>query len=140
MIVVYSLKADQRHIDQVQRATRTTENFGIEPIDGMFGSDEWWSNIESGRLPMHTLRGTINDVYMGSMGDWPEFKMVSESGEESRWTREMNSAEQDRLYRVGASIEIDYVWQRHRPKSFSSGAAVKKVIAIRIEERPDQAR
>jgi hypothetical protein len=74
MIVVYRLRDDTTRIDAVQQATRTTENFGIEPTDGMFGSDEWWHNIEAGRLPVHTLKGTIKDVYMGSMGDWPEFK------------------------------------------------------------------
>lgn len=132
MIIVYRLKEDQRHIDQIQKATRTTENFGIEPTHGMFGSDEWWQNVESGQLPIHTLRGIIRDVYMGSMGDWPEFKMMSDTGEESTWTRWMQSAEQDQFYRVGARIEIDFVWQQSRAKSFDHGARRKQVIEVRI--------
>jgi hypothetical protein len=68
------------------------------------------------------------------MNDWPEFEMIGDSGEESRWTREVNSPKQDQLYRIGARIEIDYVWQRHRPKSFDRGAEVKQVIEIRISD------
>lgn len=135
MTVVYQLKADQRLIDQVQRATQSTENFGIEPTHGMFGSDEWWQNIESGRLALHTVKGKITKVYMSGMGpkgDWPEFKMVSDTGEESSWTRMIHFAEQDQLYRVGAHIEIDFVWQRHRAKSFDHGAQTKKVVEIRV--------
>lgn len=138
MIVVYNLKADQPFIDQVQRATRLTKNFGIEPTDGMFGSDEWWERIESGSLPVQTLKGTIKEVYMGSTGYCPEFKMVSEAGEESRWSRMVHSAEQDRFYRVGARIEIDYVLQRLRTKSFfSPGAEVIEIVAIRIDDSSD---
>ena len=136
--IVYQLKEDQQRIQQVQRATRTTKNFGIEPTHGIFGSDEWWQNIESGRLgrlALHTLKGKITKVCMSGMGptgDWPEFIMVSDTGEESSWTRMKHFAEQDQLYRVGAPIEIDFVWQQHRPKSFAHGAEVKQVLEVRI--------
>jgi hypothetical protein len=46
----------------------------------MFGSEEWWQNIELARLPLHMLKGRITKVYMGSMSDWPEFRMVSDTG------------------------------------------------------------
>jgi hypothetical protein len=41
-------------------------------------------------------------------------------------------AEQVELYRVGAPIEIDFVWQEHRPKSFHHGKKAEQVIEIRI--------
>jgi hypothetical protein len=69
---------------------------------------------------------------MGSMNDWPEFAMKSDAGEESRWTREVNTREQDALYRVGSRIEIDYVVQRHKPASFDHGGETKCVLEIRI--------
>lgn len=131
-MIVYKLKEDIEKIKNVQRATQTTDDFGIEPTHGMFGSDEWWGNIESGKLSTETVQGKITKVYMAGMNDWPEFKMMDESGAVSSWTRETNFVEQDQLYRIGAAIEIDYVWQSHRPKSFSQGAKVKQVIEIRI--------
>ncbi len=134
MTTVYRLKDDQRFVEQVQRATQTTERFGIQPTHGMFGSEVWWQNIESGQLPLQTLKGTIKEVYMGSMGDWPEFKMVSETGEESTWTRMVRTPDQDKVYRVGVSVEIDFVWQQHRPKSWDNGAQIRQVVEIRLED------
>ncbi len=69
---------------------------------------------------------------MGSSGDWREFKMFSILGEESSWTRMVQSAKQVGLYRVGAPVEIDFVWQQHRPKSFNHGVKTGQVIEIRI--------
>jgi len=53
---------------------------------------------------------------MGSMGDWPEVRVLSDTAEISSWTREVNRKEQDALHRVGRHIDIDYVLQKHRGK------------------------
>jgi hypothetical protein len=134
MKTAYRLSDDVEHIGRVQSATTTTEEFGIEPTHGLFGSPDWWNRIASRELPLQTANGVITQVYMGSMGDWPEFAMRSDSGEELRWTREVNSKEQDALYRVGRRVEVDYVIQRHRPKSWDRGAETKCVIEIRVND------
>jgi hypothetical protein len=130
----YQLSKNEKFIQQVQRATITTEEFGIEPTHGIFGSSEWWETIASGELPVQTASGVITQVYMGSMNDWPEFAMEIDSGEVLRWTREVNTKEQDALYRVGRRVEVDYVLQRHRPKSWDRGAETKCVIEIRVDD------
>jgi len=132
MAVVYRLRQNKTFIEAVQKATLTTDAFGIEPTHGLFGSDEWWGRIISGDLPIHTLSGYITKVYMGSMGDWPEFAMKSDGGEKSQWTRKVNAKEQDALYRVGNRVELDYVIQRHRRASFDRGGEAKCVVEIRI--------
>lgn len=136
MKVVYRLKEDSESIARVQKATLNTRNFGIEPTHGLFGSAEWWEQISTGKLPLHTLRGVISQRYWGSMGDWPEVKVQSDAGEISAWTREANTSELDALYMPGQRIEIDYVIQRHRPKSFDHGAETKQVIEVRVEVDP----
>jgi hypothetical protein len=133
MKVAYCLKDDPKHTAQVQKATQTTDDFGIEPTDGLFGSSEWWDRIANGKLQVHTLRGTITERFMGSMGDWPEIRVLSDVGEKSDWTREVNLKEQDALYRVGRHIEIDYVLQQHRNKSSTQRKEHKVVLEIRIE-------
>jgi|SRR5579859_7057542 len=100
----------------------------------MFGSQEWWKKIHSGDLPAQTTSGVITDVYMGSMGDWPMFAMTTDSGEVLQWTREVNTNEQDALYLVGRRVEVAYVIQRHRPKSWDRGSETKCVIEIRVDE------
>jgi hypothetical protein len=133
MEIAYRLKDNATFIGQVQKATLTTDNFGIEPTDGLFGSEAWWDRVASGKLRVHTLRGTIAERFMGSMGDWPEISVCSETGEESSWTRQVNNRGQDALYRVGRQIEIDYVLQRHRHKSSVPNAEHKVVLEIRVE-------
>lgn len=129
----YQLKQDFDFISKVQKATLSTERFGIEPTHGLFGSPEWWEQISSGKLPLYTLRGLITQRYMGSMGDWPEITVQSDTGEISHWTRRVNSKEQDALYVPGQRIEIDYVMQWHRAKSFDKGSEAKQVIEVRVE-------
>ncbi len=132
----YQLKHDLEFISSVQKATLSTENFGIEPTHGLFGSPDWWEQISSGKLPLSTLRGVITQRYMGSMADWPEIKVQSDTGEVSRWTRKVNSVKQDALYVPGQTIEIDFVVQRHRAKSFDEGSETKVVVEIRVEPCP----
>ncbi len=128
MDAVYQLKHDADRVAAIQKATLATKEFGIEPTHGLLGSREWWSEIESGRLPVHRLRGMIGRVYMGNMNDWPGFELVTAEGQKSSWTREANSKEQAARYVVGRSIEIDYVAQRHRPDSWDGGGEAKIVL------------
>jgi hypothetical protein len=129
----YQLKVDSSRIAAIQKATLNTDEFGIEQTHALFGSPEWWKQISSGQLPLHTLYGVIVERFMGSMGDWPEIRVRSSAGEISQWTREVNVKEQDALYIPGQRIEIDYVLQRHRPKSFDKGGGTKVVIEIRVD-------
>jgi hypothetical protein len=134
MLTIYRLRADKDFIAQVQKATTTSEESGIEPTHGLFGSAEWWRHVRDGTLPVHTLRGTITCVYMGSMNDWPEFTMRTETGEESSWSRYASDPAFASLYTVGRPIELDYLVQQHRPQSFDSGAKHKIPIEIRVDE------
>jgi hypothetical protein len=134
MLTIYRLRADKDFIAQVQKATTTSEEFGIEPTHGLFGSVEWWQHVRDGTLPVHTLRGAITRVYMGSMNDWPEFTMRTATGEQSSWSRYANDPTFASLYTVGRPIELDYVVQRRRPKSFDGGAEDKIPIEIRVDE------
>ena len=129
MLTIYRLRADKDFIAQVQKASAATEEFGIEPTHGLFGSPGL-----VGAHPRWTLRGTISRVYMASMNDWPEFTMRTDAGEESSWSRYANDSAFASLYTVGRRIELDYVVQRHRPKAFDGGTEDKIPIEIRVDE------
>ncbi len=82
--VVYSLKDDQTHADD-------------------------WRVVSSAEQPIQTCAGVITRRYMGSMNDWPEFTMRCDSGGEMNWSRYGRSGNDDRYYKVGRRIEVDYV-------------------------------
>ena len=132
---VYRLKDDLAHLANVQKATLTTTEYGIEQTHGLFGSDEWWRPIVDGSLPMGTVRGTSTRVFMSGHNDWPEFEMQDNSGQLSRWTRETNRPADDVLYVPGRAVEIDIVRQHHRRASWTKDTKTNVVLEIRIDAR-----
>lgn len=138
MTTIYLLRTDTKKIAEIQSVTQSTSDYGIEPTHGVFGSDEWWSNIDSGELPRVTVRGIITRISSTEHGGWPEFELTTTEGEASNWTREVNNPELDKLYRAEAKIEVDYVIQRNRKSSFDGGSETKIVIEIRIDDAVQQ--
>jgi hypothetical protein len=142
MVTVFELRKAKQHIESVQQATLTTWKWGIAKTHGLFGSDEWWRNIDSGKLPVHTLNGIITRLFMGGMRDTPEFTMRSDDGRESNWLRYANVGQVpdvyvnkrlEDLYEVSRRIEIDYVLQRNRFFGYGNFFRRHKVvIEVRI--------
>jgi hypothetical protein len=135
---VYDLRLDERQIADVQKATLTTEEYGLEPTHGLFGSEEWWTQIAEGKLPVETLSGTISRVYMGSMGDWPEFEFICSDGSTERFTRYQTPPDgsRDHFYAVGRRVEVDTVWQeaRRNAPDWCLPRRRRTVLAVRIED------
>ena len=134
MITIYRLQLEKEYIDKVQRATLTTNAFGLEPTHGLFASPEWWQHVRDGTLPVHHVKGKISSVHLGSMNDWPEFTLQTETGEEFTWSRYANSPDFGSLYSVGRPIEIDYVVQRYRASALGPATHDRIPIAIRVDE------
>jgi hypothetical protein len=134
MIEVYSLKRDSERVARIQRASLAPAGYGYEQTHGLFASPEWWQRIESGSLPVHRISGTITRTYMGSMNDWPECEVTSDTGEVTKWTREAQDAALAQIYRVGARIEIQYVVERFR-REFLPGQKMESecVLSIALE-------
>lgn len=104
-VCVYDLSRDREHVAQVQKASRETEEFAFPTRPALFGSRKWWRLIDKGVLPVQRLDGEIIDVYWGSMGDWPEFRMRAADGTEHSLTREGNL----RRYVPGLGVSVERV-------------------------------
>ena len=85
---MYDLREDQQYVQSVQQATLNRPGFGLDPDPALFGSDEWWQAVADGRIPNKVETGAVGDVRWGSMGDWPEWRFLSDDGRETTWTRE----------------------------------------------------
>ena len=134
-LTIYDLREDHQRIRWTQEATMTTRDFGLEPTHGLFGSADWWLNIEQGRLPTFQLSGLITNIYNVGEGDHPEFSMVDHTGIETTWKREVNRSEDDDLYVIGRMIELEYVLQRTRIDLTDLGIdqTEKCVLSVRID-------
>ena len=105
----------------------------------LFGSSDWWANIESGELPTHTITGIISRVFLSGHNDYPEFEIDSD-GERTCWTRTTSSIpgcdltrrELANLYRSGARVNLTYVEQRFKTPLPGVGEHSKCVLEIWI--------
>jgi hypothetical protein len=120
----YDLAEDKETVELVQRATRTTSDFGLEPEVALYGSEAWWKAIEDGRIPKREVQGTISRVYTTGHGDWPEFELDTGT-EKTRWTRFGDKT----LYREGGEAKVEYVIQKRR-KPVLGQLEQKEVIRI----------
>ncbi len=126
---VYDLADDTETVELVQRATLNTTDFGLEPDVALYGSEEWWSAIDDGRIPLQESSGTITRVF--ATGGWPEFA-IDEGGASSRWTR---VGEPER-YAVGMQARVEFVVQRARKKGLEHPEQ-NEVIRIWLRRAPN---
>jgi hypothetical protein len=128
-VQVYDLRNEAEYVRQVQHATLNTEEFGLEPEHGLFGSNEWWTAVDNAAIPVIVLTGRISRIYMGSMNDWPEVE-IDADGSLTRWTR---YGLKD-LYEVGRPIEVRYVLQKWRSNRNVDilGEFSKNLLTMRI--------
>ena len=135
LLTVYDLRKDHQRISWLQEAATTTRHVGLEPTHGLFGSRDWWRNIESGRLPVFKASGVITEVYHVGEGDFPEFAMIDGDGIETSWKREANYTEDDDHYVIGRRVELTYVLQRARMDLADLGLdqTEKCILTLRID-------
>jgi hypothetical protein len=128
---VYDLRTDTEMVRLIQDASLNKPGFGFVSEPALFGSPDWWVALDAGALPVSEFCGTITRVYMGSMGDWPEFEAVLDDGTTRGWTREGR----DEAYVVGRRVCVRTVRQRYKPDSYFAGngqAETNVPISIRI--------
>ena len=132
--VVYDLRDDQRRVAAIQENSRHRPGFGFKPEPALFGSRKWWKALDTPKLPVVTLTGTITEVYWASMGDWPECKVTSDDGETTTWTREGDISR----YVRGLNIVVRYVFQSWKDDApiviTGMGGNTEVVIEVQIEE------
>lgn len=130
---VYALEDDRTRIEHVQRATMDTADFGFALDHGLFGSPQWWKAIRDGELPLHVVRGTISDVAMGGMNDWPMFKIRQDDASETDFLQRYGPADKDALYKVGKGVIWKYVITRFKAPLPALREYVETTIEIWIE-------
>src|SRR5262249_8360266 len=128
---IYDLRDDVAHVARVQKASLDSLEFGFAPEHGLFASEAWWKAVADGRIPTHSVTGRITRVYMGSMGDWPEFEMQSDDGAKRQWSRFGSVPDADEAYMTGCLVRVDYV--RQRLKSTELSEHIDVPIAVWVE-------
>ena len=108
---VYDLRDDVTKVDAVQHATLHRPEYGLVAEPALLGTTEWWKAIEDGRVRSHMIEGVVSAVRWGSMGDWPLWRLRTEDGSESEWTREGDFTR----YVEGLAARVTYAIVKFKP-------------------------
>ncbi|GKV83455.1 hypothetical protein [Pectobacterium versatile] len=118
MKIVYLLSEELRgDPDQVALTQALTLDpsrpaMGLKGANGLFGSSEWWSSIEQGKMRLLHRSGTITRTYVAGQDPSPVdncFSLLLDDGsviEESIYSH--IDDEDKKLFRPGAKVDIVY--------------------------------
>lgn len=116
MRTVYSLKEeldrDPERIRTVQAMSLNKDKpfLGLNPRQGLYGSDEWWADIASGKIQSACYSGVIVRLYHAGMdGDRTKpnsFEMKTDDNRRYDHGTIVNDPSQKSLYTVGRRIEV----------------------------------
>lgn len=127
---IYQLETDAVNLQHMQAASSGRGPTGLKATHGLIGSTEWWDNVDTGRLPIVTVRGKVSRFWPGHHGDYPEFELLEESGMRSVWGCQVSAARAEFRFAAGTKVEVDYVYQQLKTP-FNGSTESKVVIEIR---------
>ena len=105
------LKNDPAQVAAAQALTLDSSRpFGLKGTFGLFGSGEWWQNIERGIAPVTHMHGVISKVYAEGMhNEGRGFEIVTNDGTSHKYSCVTNQRKDQKKYVVGKKIHVSYV-------------------------------
>jgi hypothetical protein len=146
MLTVYSLREelerDAQYIKTVQALTldASRPRMGLSARLGLYGSDEWWRNVENGVVSRATYFGTITETfYEGMQSDrrHNSFRMKTDDGREYSYSMVPENSSYRGLYRVGHRAEITTIFNElKRRKADGTPETIEEPLEIRLSTTP----
>ena len=140
MKTIYHLRQDRKHIEDVQVASLSSKPFGLKVVNGLFGSEDWWHNVDTGVIPLIRYTGAITRLFRAGMHNESEcFEIVGPEGQVFQYDCIALDRRNRGLYRVGAYVELAFVQQElKRPVLTTAGdiaaTHARCLIEIRIDD------
>jgi hypothetical protein len=110
----------------------TRSGRGIAPEPAIVGTEQWWSLVDTDRLPLHTQEGLIDRVFWSGHNDFPEFTLVSADGSKHTWQRFGDHT----LYVEGLWARIQWVeqrWAEEEGRAFGHVLGEVTHLCVRVE-------
>lgn len=127
------LAHDPEQVADAQALTldQSRPHVGLKGSLGLFGSSEWWANIEAGTTPLKRLSGVVKRVYVAGQdrSDAPNaFDLSSSDGTVRMEGIYVNSPEDVALYQVGRKVDIVYVLDELKMPSPDGGKNYLEIV------------
>lgn len=107
------LESDPGYVNTVQALSLDDSRpyLGLKGVHGLFGSPEWWGNIENGVLPTIRYSGVITRLYFSgqdSLGKPNTFDFIDGNGFLRTESFYANRKKDHALYKIGHFVDILY--------------------------------
>lgn len=108
------LKADPEQVVLAQALTLNVSKprMGLKGTLGLFGSSEWWANINQRKMPLLVVQGTILRTYYAGMDESDQeinsFKLRLDDGSVCDESIYANDKADRALFQVGHRVEVVY--------------------------------
>jgi hypothetical protein len=139
---IYQLREDRDRIARTQAASLSAKPLGLKPVNGLFASDEWWRNVDTGVIPVLRYAGTITRLFRSGMHNESEcFEITSWDGQTFQYDRTALHRKDRKLYKVGAYVELAFVRQELKQPVLTTTGDIydthaRCLIEVRITEGP----
>jgi hypothetical protein len=146
MLTVYSLRheleQDAKYLKDVQTLSldASRPNMGLSARLGLYGSDEWWRNVESGIIPRARYFGVITETFCEGMDSdrrHNAFRMRTDDGREYSYSMIPANSSHKGLYCVGHRAEITTIFQElKRRNADGTPEIIEAPLEIRLSTKP----
>lgn len=130
-VLMYDLQKEERYIQDVQKATLETENYGVLIENNLlFGTKEWFETIANGKIKTFQINGVItNTRRTGQNNDTEQFEITENLNSAKEW---WNTRGKSSFYKIGKKVKLKYVMTKaKKPDPFYSG---KQLLTLEVEE------
>ncbi|WP_457970433.1 hypothetical protein [Acinetobacter calcoaceticus] len=120
----------------------STNNSGLSGVYGLYGTSEWWDNIEKGNIETYIVSGVIADLCEGNIfvDDNTMITIVSDNTEENIYegvvfTNEILKRECGNLYSKGSKIVVFYILDELKDKDTWNSLIQSKLGVLPITNK-----
>jgi hypothetical protein len=121
------LKSDPEQVRLAQALTLDTSRpfMGLKGTFGLFGSQQWWSNIAEGKLPLLRVSGIVRSTYVAGQDETEinSMELMLEDGSVRLEGIYANDKRDRQLFRVGHRVEVVYALEELKRASGPPGSA-----------------
>lgn len=132
------LKADPEQVALAQALTLNAAKprMGLKGTLGLFGSPEWWANIEQRKMPFRFLSGVIERAYVSGQDESVTLNNAFDLRLDDDFVQMegiyINNEDDVKLFRVGHRVEIVYALDELKRQPAQDGSVNYSDIVLEM--------
>ncbi len=131
------LKEDPEYAVLVRALTlnKSKPYVGLNGTYGLFDSQEWWNNIEQGKMPLQILSGIIKRAYVAGQDPSPvnnTIDLLLDDGSIHMVGIYVNQKQDVNLFKVGHMVSIAYALDELKPEAIRNFGQKYNTIALEM--------